>query len=95
MSERLLFTEAARWQLRSAIESSRRAGVRTARGLCDGVEALVRDRDELERRGTPLPEFPELPFREACIGAYRIFFRREQETTWIVGVWNTHKDSAA
>ncbi|MGB2984154.1 MAG: hypothetical protein WBC63_09920 [Candidatus Bipolaricaulia bacterium] len=52
---------------------------------------MVRDRRKLDERGTPLPEFPELPFQEARIEGQRIFFRKESDSTWIAGVWNDHK----
>ncbi|HUH66802.1 MAG TPA: type II toxin-antitoxin system RelE/ParE family toxin [Syntrophales bacterium] len=37
--------------------------------------------------GTPLPEFPDLPFREVTIPPCRFIFRVKQKTVWIVAVW--------
>ncbi|MBI2839877.1 MAG: type II toxin-antitoxin system RelE/ParE family toxin [Acidobacteria bacterium] len=38
--------------------------------------------------GRPLPEFPDLPYREVVIAPYRFFYRVAEDTVWIVAVWH-------
>ncbi|GFO55498.1 hypothetical protein GMSM_25050 [Geomonas sp. Red276] len=38
--------------------------------------------------GMTLPEFPDLPFREAIVPPYRFFYRVKEKTVWIVAVWH-------
>lgn len=95
MSPGARFTDAARWQLRAAIESVRRRDPGEAAGLLRDVRLLVRDTSALEARGAPLPEFAELPHREVRVGGHRIFFRAENKTLWIAGIWRTHEPRQA
>jgi hypothetical protein len=88
------FTEAARWQLRAAVESVRRSDVPAARNLLEAVGRLARDGDLLEAEGAPLPEFPEMPHRAVRVGAYRLFFRRDATDLWIAGIWKSHTSGA-
>jgi toxin ParE1/3/4 len=39
--------------------------------------------------GRSLPEFPELPYREVLAATYRFFYRRNEQTIWIVAVWHS------
>jgi hypothetical protein len=84
------FTDAARWQLRAALVTLERSDVPAARALLEGVSRLARDGDLLEEQGVPLPEFPRIPYRETRVGAYRLFFRRDEADLWIAGIWKTH-----
>ena len=90
MSAEVRFTDAARWQLRAALAAVDRRDAAAARDLLDGVSRLVRDGDLLEKSGGALAEFPAVLCREARLGGYRVFFRREGETVWIAGVWKTN-----
>ena len=90
MSARVRFTDAARWQLRAAIVTLELSDAPAARDLLEGVSRLARDGDLLEERGVPLPEFPKIPYREARVGAYRLFFRRDEVDLWIAGIWKAH-----
>ena len=38
--------------------------------------------------GRPLPEFPELPFREVIVNPYRFFYKVKNKDVWIVAVWH-------
>jgi len=38
--------------------------------------------------GRPIPEFPELPFREVIVSPYRFFYKVKDDTIWIVAVWH-------
>jgi toxin ParE1/3/4 len=37
--------------------------------------------------GRPLPEFPELPFREVIVKPYRFFYTVKDNDVWVVAVW--------
>ena len=39
--------------------------------------------------GRRIPEFPDLPYREVIIRPYRFFYRVQNDTIWIVGVWHS------
>jgi toxin ParE1/3/4 len=38
--------------------------------------------------GRPIPEFPDLSYREVIVGNYRFFYRLRARTVWIVAVWH-------
>ena len=38
--------------------------------------------------GHPIPEFPELPFRDVSLAPYRVFYRIRGKTVWIVAMWH-------
>jgi len=91
MSAELLFTDAARWQLRSAIETLRRSGAPVARAFVADVAARLRNPTALGREARPLAEWPDLPFREIRIDGYRFFVVEKDGTRWIAGVWNVNR----
>jgi len=85
----VLLTISGRWQLRAAVEAILRRDREQASQFRAEVESLLADPRAIERRGAPLPEFTDLPFREVPINGYRFFFRSEGETLWLAGVWAT------
>jgi plasmid stabilization system protein ParE len=87
MSGAVRFTDAARGQLRVALDAVARRDAAHARELLDDVRRLVRDARLLEAEGSPLPEFPRIPTREVPLDDYRLFFRREKGDFWITGIW--------
>ena len=87
MSRAVRFTDAARWQLCSAVEAASRQDVAAAGAFLETVRRLARDGDCLEAEAKPLTDFPALPQREVRVGEYRIFLRRKDAALWITGVW--------
>jgi len=87
VSRAVWFADAARWQLRSAVEAVARRDAEEAATFLESVRCLVRDGDRLEAEGTPLSDFPDLPQREVRAGVHRVFFRYVDEDLWITGVW--------
>ncbi len=87
MSTETYVTEGARGQLRAALLAAARRDPNEARELLKGVEEALRSTDLLDTEGHPLADFPQLPFREIRIGEHRLFFRCEQKTVWITGLW--------
>jgi len=94
MNAPVRFTEAARWQLRAAVESVSRSDVPAARNLLEAVRRFACDGDLLDTQGAPLPEFPKIPYREVRVGAYRLFFRHDEADLWIAGLWKSHTSGA-
>lgn len=88
----IVFTPAARGQLRTALVALGRRDRAAAQGLRDEVASAFGDPAAWVARGAALPEFADLPFREVRMGSYRFFFRTETETVWIAGVWPEQKD---
>jgi plasmid stabilization system protein ParE len=43
---------------------------------------------EYPNSGKRVQEFPDLAFREILIPPYRFFYKRKDETIWIVAVWH-------
>jgi toxin ParE1/3/4 len=64
----------------------------------DNPQAAIRFRKRVERAlrrltrfpdsGRLIPEFPDLPFREAIVPPYRFFYRREGKIIWVVACWH-------
>ncbi len=48
----------------------------------------MRRLDRFPDSGRVIPEFPELSYREVIIAPYRFFYRKEDDTVWIAGVWH-------
>lgn len=43
---------------------------------------------EFPDSGRVIPEFPDLPYREALVDNYRFFYRTKDSVVWIVGTWH-------
>jgi plasmid stabilization system protein ParE len=43
---------------------------------------------ELPESGRPIPEFPELPFREVIVSHDWFFYKVKDDTIYIVAVWH-------
>jgi plasmid stabilization system protein ParE len=52
------------------------------------VEKVLRRLEDHPESGRRIPEFPELPHREIIVNPFRIFYRAEKKTIWIVAVWH-------
>lgn len=88
MTRKVQFTPPARAQFLATV-----AYIRADRPSAVGAfrtrtfEALSRLVEFLDS-GRVIPEFPQLGFREMLLGSYRIFYRVEGGTIWVVGVWH-------
>ena len=60
----------------------------TARQFRQRAEQILRRLEQFSDSGRVIPEFPDLSYREVIIAPYRFFYRPEQNTVWIVGVWH-------
>ncbi|HIJ75938.1 MAG TPA: type II toxin-antitoxin system RelE/ParE family toxin [Deltaproteobacteria bacterium] len=80
------FTASARIQFLSALAFIRQDNPPAAIHFRDRVEKVLRRLEEFPESGRVVPEFPELPCREAVISPYRFFYRVKGESVWIVAV---------
>ena len=92
MSTATYFTEAARWQLRTALAAVERRDPQVAHEFLDALSEAVRDVNGLQSREQAISEFPDLPHREVRVGGYRLFFRCDGSDLWIVGIWKTRDE---
>lgn len=82
------FTASARIQFLSALAFIRQDNPPAAIHFRDRVEKVLRRLEEFPESGRVVPEFPELPCREAVISPYRFFYRVKGEIVWVVAVWH-------
>jgi len=85
---KILVTDSARWQLRTATAALRRRDPRRAESFRNEVAKLLEQPDRAMSRTQPLSDLPGLPFREAQVEGYRLFFRSEGGVLWLVGAWD-------
>ena len=82
------FTPTARSQFLAAIAYIKQDNPDAARRFRGRVEDVLRRLEKFPDSGRVIPEFPELPYREVIVASYRFFYRQEDGTVWIAGVWH-------
>ena len=82
------FTPSGRRQFLDAVAYIVRDDPVAARRFRERAEAVLRRLERFPRSGRILPEFPELPYREVIVAPYRLFYRVEGKTVWVVAVWH-------
>jgi plasmid stabilization system protein ParE len=85
---RVRFTPSARTQFLSALAYIRNDNPQAAARFRERAETVLRRLEEFPDSGRPLPEYPDLPYREVIVSPYRFFYRTRSEIVWIVGVWH-------
>lgn len=85
---RILFTPTGRRQFLEAIAYIHRAKPSAAIAFRRKVEKSLCRLNKYPESGRPLPEFPELPFREVIVNPYRFFYKIRDNNVWIVAVWH-------
>ena len=85
---RVQFTPSTRSRFLAAIAYIKRDNPEAARRFRGRVEDILRRPEKFPDSGRVIPEFPELPYREVIIAPYRFFYRKEDDTVWIAGVWH-------
>ena len=53
------------------------------------VEECLSRLERFPDSSRPMPEFPELSYREVIVSPYRFFYRVKGKTVWIVGAWHS------
>lgn len=85
---KISFTPAARNQFLQAIAYIRRDKPSEAISFRKKVEKTLSRLYDHPKSGRPIPEFPDLPYREVIVTPYRFFYRVKDNTVWIVAVWH-------
>jgi plasmid stabilization system protein ParE len=52
------------------------------------ADRVLRRLSKVPESGRLIPEFADLPYREAIVPPYRFFYRREGRTIWVVACWH-------
>lgn len=82
------FAPSAKVQFLSALTYIRQENPPAALRFRKRAESVLRRLERFPEFGRPIPEFPELPYREVLIAPYRFFYRVEGKIVWIVAVWH-------
>lgn len=85
---KIRFTSSARDQFFSALTYIQRDNPAAARKFRKTAETTLRRLHRFPASGRPVPEFPDLPYREVIVAPYRFFYRVVDKTAWIVAVWH-------
>lgn len=80
------WAERARDDLREIYDYIARDSPRAAEALVERVLHSTERLASFPESGRTVPEFPDLSYRELLVGNYRIWYRIEKETVWIVTV---------
>lgn len=83
------FTPTGRLQFLAALAYIKSDNPTAAKNFRDKAEGMLRRLEDFPNSGRHLPEFSDLPYREAIVPPYRFFYREKGGTIWIVGVWHS------
>ncbi|GMQ80813.1 MAG: type II toxin-antitoxin system RelE/ParE family toxin [Rhodothermia bacterium] len=83
------FTRTARSQFRKALRFIASDKPSAAKNFRLKAENSLGRLIDFPESGRPLPEFPDLPYREVVVSPYRFFYRLEDDVVMIVGVWHS------
>jgi toxin ParE1/3/4 len=85
---KVLFTPSGRKQFLETITYIYHQNPSAAVAFRRKAEKVLSRLKKFPQSGRPLPEFPDLPFREIIVSPYRFFYRVKGKTVWIVAVWH-------
>ena len=85
---RVRFTPSGRLQFLTVLAYVHGENPEAARKLRRRAERVLRRLARFPKSGRLIPEFPELPYREIVVPPYRLFYRVEGKTVWVVAVWH-------
>jgi plasmid stabilization system protein ParE len=83
---RILFTPTSRRQFLEAIAYIHRDKPSAAVAFRRKAEKSLSRLKKFPESGRPLPEFPDLSFREVIVNPYRSFYKVKDHDVWIVAV---------
>jgi len=89
VSRRVLFTPAGREQFLAALAYIAADDPAAARSLRERAAVSLSRLADYSGSGRVLPEFPDLPFREAIVPSYRFFYRVKGDVVWVVAAWRS------
>ena len=85
---RILFTPNGRRQFLETITFINRDKPSAAIDFRKKAEKSLSRLKKFPESGRPLPEFPDLSFREVIVSPYRFFYKVKDNDVWIVAVWH-------
>ena len=85
---KILFTPTGRRQFLEAVAYIYRDQPSAAIKFRQKSEKSLFQLKKFPESSRPIPEFPELPFREVIVSPYRFFYKVKDDTVWIVAVWH-------
>ena len=85
---RIMFTPNGRRQFLEAITFINRDKPSAAIDFRKKAEKSLSRLKKFPESGRPLPEFPELSFREVIVSPYRFFYKVKDNDLWFVAVWH-------
>jgi plasmid stabilization system protein ParE len=85
---KIFFTPTACNQFLKAIAYISRDKPSAAISFRKKAEKILSRLIDQPKSGRPIPEFPDLPYREVIATPYRFFYRVKGDTVWIVAVWH-------
>jgi len=83
---KILFTPTGCRQFLEAIAYIHRDNPSAAIDFRQKAEKSLSRLKKFPESGRAIPEFPELPFREVIVSAYRFFYKVKDDSVWIVAV---------
>ena len=85
---RVRFTPSADREFLEAVAFVREDSPLAADALLMRSQEGLRQLRDFPESGRPVPEFPDLPYREVLVNPYRFFYRVGPDAVWIVAVWH-------
>jgi toxin ParE1/3/4 len=86
---KIRFANTARISLHTAINFIQQDNPTAAVNFLERVEKTLRRLEKFPESGRRIPEYPELPYRELLVLPYRLFYRKDGKTIFVVAVWHT------
>jgi toxin ParE1/3/4 len=84
----VVLTPSALAELLEAIAYVQRRDPAAAERFRIRVATSLAKLEDFPLSGRSLPELPQQPFREVIASPYRVFYRVEKETVWVVAFWH-------
>ncbi len=86
---KIFFTPTGRGRFLDAIACIYRDSPSAAVAFRKNAEKTVARLKRFPESGRPIPEFPDLSFREVIVHPYRFSYRIKDKTVWIVATWHS------
>ena len=85
---KIRFSPTGRIQFLATIAHIQQDNPTAAKRFRQKTEQKLRRLESFPESGRQVPEFPDLPYREVIVAPYRLFYRVDLKTVWIVAVWH-------
>jgi len=85
---KVLFTPTGRAQFLAVVAYILRENPAAAGAFRKNAARVLRRLARFPQSGRHIPEFPDLPHREAIVRPYRFFYRVHERIVWVIAVWH-------